>query len=258
MSKLRAVWHSDQNFGDALTPYIIEKMYGYKPQHAEPYDPDPTYMVTGSLLDGYISNSIIWGIGTMYKSNQILPKKYPPPTENFKIIAVRGPISFQKCVEAGHVPKCIGDPALLLPKLYKPERKIKHRIGLIPSWVDYKTVKDQYRTNNDVYVINVFAPIEDVISNINNCETTLASALHGLITAAAYGVPTRWVEFTDKIIGDGTKYHDFLQSINIDYDPIDLRRPLTTTKLMHLPMEHSLDIDLKALWNCCPFKRSTA
>lgn len=81
MSKFRAVWHSDQNFGDALTPYIIEKMYGYKPQRAEPFDQDPTYMVTGSLLDGYISNSIIWGVGTMYGTNKILPKKYPPPTD---------------------------------------------------------------------------------------------------------------------------------------------------------------------------------
>lgn len=254
MRKMRAVWHNDQNFGDALTPYIIEKMYGYKPQHTEPYDNDPTYMVTGSLLDGYISNSIIWGIGIMYGTNKILPKKYPPPTKHFKIIAVRGPISFQKCIEAGYVPKCIGDPSLLLPKLYNPERIIRHKLGIIPSWVDLNKVKNEYHDNDDVHVIDVFKPVEQVINEIVSCETTIASALHGLIVSIAYGISTRWVEFSDNIAGDGTKYKDFLQSIKMNYNVTDLRQP---KYLFDLPIKHELDIDLKTLWNTCPFKRSS-
>lgn len=146
---------------------------------------------------------------------------------------------------------------MLLPYLYNPQCPKRYKIGLIPSWVDFKDTKDQYRGNKDIRIINVFDPIEEVMNDICKCEMTLASALHGLIVSSTYGIPTKWVEFSDRIIGDGTKYKDFLQSINMNYEPADLRKLLTTTKLARLPIKHKIDIDLKLLWDSCPFKRST-
>lgn len=254
MEKIRAVWHSDTNYGDALTPYIIRHLYGKKPKHAESTDQDPTYMVTGSILGDYISNSIIWGPGVM-QNKAILPDKYPPPTKNFDIVAVRGPISFQKCVDAGYTPQCYGDPALILPRIYRPKRILKHKIGLIPSWVEYSEVSKVY-VDKDIHIVDVTRPIEKVIDDIISCEVILASALHGLITSVAYHIPTKWVQFSDRIVGDGTKYRDFLGSIKLNYEPVDLRRSKTVTKLMHEPFEHRLDIDLQKLWDVCPFRRT--
>ena len=255
MKKIRAVWHSDTNYGDALTPYIIGKIYGKRPKRAEPFDADPTHMVTGSILGDYISNSIIWGPGIMYGFNPVLPSKYPKPTSNFRLAAVRGPISFAKCVEAGYTPECYGDPALILPRIYNPKRIIKHKIGLIPSWVECIDIMKSYATA-DVHVIDVTRSIEEVIDNILSCEVTLASALHGLITSVAYGVPTRWVEFSDRIVGDGVKYRDFLGSIKLDYETTDLRHRMSVAKLSKLPFEHKLDIDLDKFWDVCPFRRT--
>lgn len=250
---IRAWWCSNDNFGDALTPWLIQHITGEKPIFSIPTPDEPGYLVTGSILGGNIGNSIVWGCGITWKDEIIYPKTFNPPTKNHKIMAVRGPLSRERVKASGGDPGVIGDPGLLLPMFYKPTINKKYKLGIIPSWVDYKQANES--CGKDHLIINVFDKIEKVIDDICSCEMTISSALHGLIASVAYGIPTRWVEFSDKVIGDGSKFRDFILSLDETlYEPTNLREHINQTSLLDLPFEHNQFKYIDELYGACPFK----
>lgn len=244
---IHAYWCQSQNFGDALTPWLINKLSGKNVIYTPPSKDVVTYMATGSMLDDDITNSIIWGCGIAWR-NDVIRK----PLE---IRAVRGPISRQRTIECGYeCPEVFGDPALLLPRLYMPTMQIQYKLGIIPHYVDHGRVVDAYGTKEDVKIINILDPIESVIDNILSCNKIISSSLHGLITAQAYGKCNLWVEFSNDIIGDGTKFIDFLLSIGaVPYKPIDLRQPCDLDQLWMSISLPDTRINLQKLIDACPF-----
>lgn len=249
---IRAYWCSNDNYGDALTPYIIKAATGQLPVWTQPNPRQAVHLVTGSLLGYSLRNGIVWGCGSAFETD-IQPELFSPPSDNLRVVATRGPLTFGKMVKCGHQPKAFGDPGLLLPKFFNPRLEKVHRLGIIPSWIDYPVVKEQY--GSEALVINLFDPIEVVIKQIQQCELIISGALHGLVTAVAYDIPTIWVKFSDKIVGDGFKFRDFLTSIGIDpYEAINLFEPRPIHDLLHLPFHHKMEIDLNKLWDVCPFK----
>lgn len=247
---IRACWHVSENFGDNLTPYLIKKISGHVAVFTEQSQSSVTYLVTGSLLGSRIGNSIIWGTGTVWKDDRLYT--VIRPTANHKVIATRGPISQQMIVDKGG-PKSLlyGDPGLILPKVYNPQIVKKHEIGFVPSCIDYHIAKEKFK---EYKVIDVMAPVEKVINEILECKTIFASALHGLITAVAYNIPAYWCKFSDNIVGDGTKYHDFLLSIGCEiYQPVDFRIQ-KLNDVINYPFLHNIGIDLSNLFESCPFR----
>lgn len=244
---IRAYWCFSNNFGDALTPYLIHKLSGKNVIYTEPSSEIVTYMATGSMLDGDITNSIVWGCGIAWRNDNI-----PKPLE---IRAVRGPISRQRTLECGHeCPSVFGDPALLLPELYVPNNHEQYRVGIIPHYVDHDRVINAYGGHDDVKIINILDPIETVIDNVAKCKKIISSSLHGLIVAQAYEKPNLWVEFSNDIIGDGTKFVDFLLSIGAEpYKPMDLREFGEFDTSVDRISYSASKIDLQKLKDACPF-----
>lgn len=245
---IKAYWCSNDNFGDAATPYIIKKLSGEKAKFIDERD-DKNYrcLVTGSILGlEKISKSLIWGCGIPWKTEKLKTA--------FAYLMVRGPLTFKRVIkQTGHVASCIGDPVLLLPKLYNPKIEKKYKLGIIPSWIDRDIVKRHYKDDN-IKIINIMKPIEHVVDNLLECETTICSCLHGIIACTAYNIPTRWVEFSDRVIGDGTKFKDFAASCGLDpgsYLPINLRK--RSDNLLSLPIEHPLIHDFDKMLDTCPF-----
>jgi len=55
-------------------------------------------------------------------------------------------------------------------------------------------------------------PLE-VARQIASCTKIVSSSLHGIIAAHAYGIPAAWVQFSDKLSGDGIKFADHFASV---------------------------------------------
>ncbi|MEP2770530.1 MAG: polysaccharide pyruvyl transferase family protein [Fulvivirga sp.] len=219
-------WHNNDgisNFGDELGPYLVEKITGktvrFQKTSRMPWP--KTHMVIGSILAAAKRNCIIWGAGLIDRKTKVGPAIF---------YAVRGPLTREILIKQGHkVPEVYGDPAILLPRFLKPKVISNAEIGIIPHIVDYEMVK--VKVDDRIKVIDLTKDIEEVVKDICSCSFTFSSSLHGIIVSHAYGIPSRWVKFSDKLYGDGIKFNDYYHSVNING-----ARPL-------LINEHSADYD---------------
>jgi pyruvyltransferase len=203
-----AFWCLSPNFGDALTPYLVKKIFNADAAFVDQFYENKFIMMTGSMLNWDCPNAVVWGCGIANASDTV-PKK--------DIRLVRGPISCAKTIaEIPDTCPAIGDPALVLPDYYTPKKITNSNITVVPHYVDYLAVKKYVeKFNLDWRIVDLLGPVEDVIDQIVSSEKVYSSSLHGMITANAYGVPAAWVNFSDKIGGDGTKYYDYMRSVRM-------------------------------------------
>lgn len=221
--KPRDLWHRKQghlpayyfagcpNVGDLLTHYLLRQLY---PQITERHPPVQVYshrlphlMGVGSILRLANEHSWVWGsgiIGEGYWPERLDPKK---------ILALRGPITRQRLAQHLQIqltPQLpLGDPGILLPRVYQPAIKKKYRLGYIPHYVDQHLLNTLVPQDPEVCIIRVQQAPETFISQLLACETLASSSLHGLILADAYGIPNCWLKFSDKIIGGHFKFLDY-------------------------------------------------
>jgi len=241
-------WSPEANFGDALTPWILEKLFNEPVVFKRPAQGHTSYMVTGSILNCELTNAIVWGCGLANAND-------PVALDAAEIRAVRGPLTAKIARARGAVINdVVGDPALLLPRWYKP-RIEGGDLGIIPHYVDYEEVQARYGQSDDIIVIDVLQPVETVLDQLALCNRVLSSSLHGLIAAHAYGKPAEWVVFSDKLEGDGMKFQDYFMSIGYaKATPIDMTRSdYSVNELRKWPIKSKIrDIDLGALWKARP------
>jgi hypothetical protein len=253
-----AFWYSSNNFGDSLTHYLIKNISGKTPVLVEKNDPCDKFMVTGSILNNDVVNATVWGCGVAW-ANDIIPAKK-------KIIAVRGKLTGYLC-NAQEIPheNIFGDPCLILPKLFPMAKNPKYKLGIFPHYVDTKIVydslglSDYQLAEHGIKIIDVNDTVENVVSQVVQCEKIIASSLHALIVAHAYGVPAEWVQFSNKIVGDGFKYMDYYSCTDV-VDPrcINLEGAFDFERvkkfLTHQMIMPNITVDLNLLYDSCPFK----
>lgn len=236
-----AVWMPSPNVGDALTPWLINRLTGKKAVYTRAGADYNHVILSGSMLNHSNEYSTVWGAGIANWSDGVHPRA--------KLLAVRGPISRLRAITCGAQPSDVmGDPALILPRVYAPSVSKEHDLGIVPHYVDQWRVNEWYR--DTCHIVNVFDPVERVIDEIVRCKKIISSSLHGLIIAHAYGIPAVWAKFSDSIEGDDTKYRDYFLSVGVDLYPFrDLRKGGMTPVNLDPPK-----IDTEALWKMCPVK----
>jgi pyruvyltransferase len=198
------------NFGDMLSKYLFEKISGEVPIYDDKFL-NEYYVFIGSLLHSYYinENAIVCGAGFICQEDKLCKK----PKE---IFSVRGPLTHKKLLELGNdCSPLYGDPGIVISEYYKIKNNKKYDIGIIPHFVDYNNIIHKVK-NQNIKIINVLNDnIEEIINEINECGMILSSSLHGLITAHSYNIPALWIEFSNKVIGDGFKFFDYFDSVNI-------------------------------------------
>jgi hypothetical protein len=201
------VWWSKSpkpgNFGDLLTPHIfnyfgIPYEYVNQPRRAEA-------LCVGSTAKFAREGTIVLGTGTMREADTLDRRG------DWRF--VRGPYTRGIVVrDGGDCPEIYGDPALLLPLLQPPPSGKTHEVGVVPHYVDYEYAAGRYDN-----VINVLNPDPlEVARQIASCKKIVSSSLHGIIAAHAYGIPAAWVEFSNKLSGDGIKFADHFASVGAE------------------------------------------
>lgn len=130
-----------ENFGDFLNPYIVEKLTGKKPMQFFPKSKFSSIfkhsLMIGSVINKSNKNSVVWGSGIINKQDKIAGGNF---------LAVRGPRTAFRLRELGFkAPSILGDPAILLPLIYRGSAKKKYKIGVTPHFFDF----DELNALND-------------------------------------------------------------------------------------------------------------
>ena len=249
--------HKSFNYGDALGPYLVEKISGKKPVLTPKTGNGKVHLVIGSIINsaGTTPNCIVWGCGVIHSAHTA--------QKGATFHAVRGPYTRKSLLRTGHqCPEVYGDPALLLPRYYQPKVEKEYELGIIPHYVDYDRVKNEV-TDKSINVIDFRHPdIEATTDEIFKCKRIISSSLHGIIVSQSYDIPAVWVMLSNKLTGDGVKFYDYFASVRIpQYKPLDLTKNLIPDKQELINFvdnnKHISNItffDGDKLLNACPFK----
>lgn len=211
------------NWGDELNFNFLSKLFN---KDVVLYDGNcrANYTCIGSIItDNYINNyTIIWGAG-IQNSNYVLKNKPK------KVCAVRGPLTREFLLKNNiDCPEVYGDPALLLPSVYKPKIEKKYKIGIIPHW--QTGLLDDYNISSNKHILIIdmhnYNNWTDVIDEILSCDYIVSESLHGLIIAEAYGIPNLWIDIKLNNMYD-IKFHDFFLSLGIDREKSFYLSPFT-------------------------------
>ncbi|MEK8031846.1 polysaccharide pyruvyl transferase family protein [Ideonella sp. DXS29W] len=237
------------NFGDILNPYLVEKLTGRPPLRVQK---GAGVLAIGSTIRFARDDAVVWGAGTPRMTDRLNAKA--------RYLAVRGPLTARLVEESGgRAPSVFGDPAVLLPRVYRPRPAARrHALGVVMHHAHHGA----WLIEGDVKVISIlragYEGIEQFVDELCQCDQILSSSLHGLIVSHAYGIPARWftaVDSPDAIPGDGTKFHDYFLSVGL---PADGPLRLGPDDLIHagLGQGSSLPvrpIDAQALLDAAPW-----
>jgi len=244
-----------QNWGDVISPFLFKKLAKFEPKRfpmGGPPSPtsDPILLMAGSVLPVVDSNTGVWGTGFITSGGNC---KKP-----LQIYAVRGPLTREWLLKRGmECPEVYGDPALVLPEIYKSSVKKQYELGIVPHYIDQKhpwvqkAIKDSRVLFIDI--LTGEGGILKFIDQICSCKCIISSSLHGLICADAYKVPSLWIEFSDKVIGHGFKFRDYFLSVGRkEIKAIDFNENMSVDDILSMFYNYTLNFDVSKLLSVCP------
>lgn len=203
-------YNARSNVGDSLNVDLFEFYAGKKVVNVPGMKFFLHYSAVGSVLDSMTSKSIVWGSGLISNTS----------IDDIRglgdIRALRGKKTKQKLELRFNVKLNVplGDPALLMPRIYPKNNSKKYRFGIVPHYVDchHDMINRMILLGGEV--IDVSLPVEEFIDKLTMCEVILSSSMHGLILADAYGIPNVRLIFSEEITGGDFKFDDYYSTTN--------------------------------------------
>lgn len=203
------------NFGDHLSRVVVSRVLAARGLTLDDEVARPSRLLAiGSILHFAQDGDVVWGSGINGKV----------PADSFTaraldVRAVRGPLTAEFLRRRGHpVPDVFGDPGLLVARLFAdrfaPAPELSHVV--VPNLHDLPLVADDPR---------LVSPLDGwnrVVAQILRARLVLASSLHGLIVAEAFGIPARYVrlseteslfKYRDYYAGTGREDFDYARSV---------------------------------------------
>ena len=199
----------EDNFGDLLGPWIATRICKLLNLGAEISRRQRLVTVGSNINVIARDGDIIWGSGI---HGNFLPLENPLP--NLDVRAVRGPLTAAVLRESQQkVPDVYGDPGLLIPYLWTDEE-----LGVVRG-TGGTIVVPNYRDlpNAPAGAISPLGPVLEKVRTIASAERVIASSLHGVVVAEAYGVPAT-------LVASGSerrfKYEDYYRGTGRPLPPV--------------------------------------
>jgi len=245
MKTVKICYSIRDNIGDAINPYIVKRVLGYNPIHADAYHCDISGIGSGLGRFFYTPNSYTYR-GKIKRD--IFRYIYSRPVYLWSSGFISTPTGKEKRTRANIIPLAVrgnksllqvekllgkkiegcavGDAGILASELVTQKIEKKYKLGIIPH--DNERGHEVYNAiaekNEGSIIIDVRGDVMERLHLIAQCECIISSSLHGLIIADGFHIPNRQVVLTDKLAGDGFKFDDYYSSYNLTPNPIDLKR----------------------------------
>ena len=246
---MRAYWHGEGNWGDILTPLLVERLSGDRPRFSRR---GGKLLAAGSILHQARKGDLVWGAGIL--SPSLAPS--PRVARSLDCRAVRGPLTRAILIELGAtVPEVYGDPGLLAGRLFDVTRvEVGHELGVVPHYTDLERARALLP--EDVLVIDITSGLEPVVQQIASCAIIASSSLHGVVAAEALGRRVVWFKLGEDIWGWPFKFQDHFLATGRIIQPLELSGeadPLAALRSAAVDAAPPPSFDLDALLAACPF-----
>lgn len=178
--------------------------------------PHPHLMLLGSILQWADAHTIVCGAGFVAADAGLhaLPRA---------VLLLRGPLSAAALERLGgprarDVP--LADPGVLAARLFPQQGTADIPFAVIPHYMDQQEPALAQVAADGGVLIDPLQPLPRYFELLQRSQVVFSSTLHGLIFAHAYGKPALWLEFGDRVLGGGFKFHDYYQSLGVPPDAV--------------------------------------
>ena len=231
-------WKNVFNFGDWLTPYLLEKWglhFEYASlRSAQLISVGSTLSMTLNVFDllWRAKKLVVLGSGLMF--NPQWSMTYYLRLQFLDIRLVRGELTKMALLKFIQRNIPCGDPGLLASSFYNKELVAKaYSVGLIPHHSRYEQFAKLTLPIGWRLIDPRTSKCEAVFENICQCELIMSESLHGLVVADSFEIPNVWLYNTDLHVGGDFKFRDYFSSIDrspsLCYRVEDLSEIVTVT-----------------------------
>ena len=179
-------FNAEVNLGDALSPIVFQWMLNQKNININKAVKGTKHlMMIGSILGGSgFFDATVWGSG-IKSFDQISTLGKRRFIQKMDIRSVRGPLTKAALIGCGYnCPEVYGDPAVLMPLIYKPNIEKTNDVGVILHFHQNMEIPSNLKN------INIKTKdYQSFVDELCSCKKIISSSLHGIILAEAYGIP---------------------------------------------------------------------
>jgi len=204
------------NFGDWLSPFLVQRSAGARVQFQPPTATShaPNLVAVGSIGRYVQSRSVVVGTGISRPDTTF--------DTGAQYISVRGPLTAQALRKSGGPGiDSVGDPGLLLSRVLPLTRgETNGRIALVRHTAHADVPVTLPDTMDELSVLRSRpAEIEQFLSTLIEYDGVVTSAMYVMIACHSYGIPCELVTFRgaeDAVDGTGLKYRDYALGAGLD------------------------------------------
>lgn len=252
MNTVNLYWYNKKpNFGDVLSPIIVEYLSGLKCIHTT--NECKKIIALGSILQCHpiFNNDIIWGAGFRNIYQDI-------SYTSVDVKLVRGPKTRDMLLKNSiECPEKYCDPGVLAPFIYNINynQKIKNELLVILHINDIESDVVNFLQKNNIKYITMSLQNNNILNILNEIACSkyvISSALHGIIVSECMNKQTGVLKLSKG--DDFFKYQDYYLGSGRTLDDIkitDWRKEYDISKIIFIKKPK---IDFDSLINTFPLK----
>lgn len=176
----------EDNLGDYLAVILVEQMKKrLEIDDGKKLKKTRHLYAVGSILQAGYQNATVWGSGFLEDpvGGKLAYLMHGKPLRKLDVRAVRGPLTRSALLKLGHnCPEVYGDPAILMPLFYQPQKTNEKK-----PYVIVRHFSDKNKQASDLNILTT--DYQSFIDSLCHSERVVSSSLHGIILAEAYGIP---------------------------------------------------------------------